>query len=255
MKNKGIFILNKKEGKTPLEALESFRRKNKIHKDVKMTYAGRLDPLVSGLLVILAGNIRKEKDKYLGLSKEYYFTILFGFSTDTYDILGKVVRQNLTASLNKKELERKIKQNLRHFTGKFKQKYPLYSSKTIAGKPLFSYGRLGLPVERPEREAYVKSFKFFKLRKISSKKFLENIERRVSKVNGDFRQKEIIKIWQRFLRKKPKQKFFIASLHIKCSSGTYVRAVANDLGERIGVPSLALTIKRTKIGKWGKISA
>ena len=58
---KKIIVINKKEGETPLEALEDFRRKNKEYKDVKMTYAGRLDPLVSGLLLVLAGDEVREK--------------------------------------------------------------------------------------------------------------------------------------------------------------------------------------------------
>ncbi|MDQ3244755.1 MAG: tRNA pseudouridine(55) synthase TruB, partial [bacterium] len=87
---KSFYLLNKKEGETPLEALESFRVKAKIGKEVKMTYAGRLDPMASGLLIILAGEECKNKEKYLRLDKEYNFEVLFGFATDTYDILGKV---------------------------------------------------------------------------------------------------------------------------------------------------------------------
>jgi tRNA U55 pseudouridine synthase TruB len=50
-----IIVLNKKEGETPLEALSLFRSTHKSFKDVPMTYAGRLDPMASGLLVILIG--------------------------------------------------------------------------------------------------------------------------------------------------------------------------------------------------------
>src|SRR5258708_6784437 len=114
---KKILLLHKKEGETPLEALENFRAKHKAYKNASMTYAGRLDPLVSGLLLILAGDATKEKEKYLGLSKEYKFSALFGFATDTYDILGKVVRQDLTI-FKQKDLEKKIKKNLKFFIGK-----------------------------------------------------------------------------------------------------------------------------------------
>ena len=91
---KKILILHKKEGETPLEALNVFRFKNKKYKDVKMTYAGRLDTLVSGLLLVLTGDTVKEKEKYLKLNKEYEFKILFGFATDTYDVLGKVTKKS-----------------------------------------------------------------------------------------------------------------------------------------------------------------
>ena len=53
-----------------------------------MTYAGRLDPMASGLLIVLAGEETKNKEKYLNLDKEYLFEVLFGFKTVTYDFLG-----------------------------------------------------------------------------------------------------------------------------------------------------------------------
>ncbi len=253
---KKILLLNKKEGETPLEALESFRKKNKEYKDAKMTYAGRLDPLASGLLLVLAGDAVHEKEKYLKLSKEYKFSILFGFSTDTYDILGKVQHSYILENVGMSELEQKIKKNLKFFTGKFMQSYPMYSSKTVDGKPLFSYARAGKKVKNPEHEVNVKSLKFFGIEKISRKKLLENIERRIAKVKGDFRQKEILKIWRKNLSVQHSglnRGFFVADFHIKCGSGTYVRAIADSLGEKIGVPALALSIKRTKIGKWSRI--
>ncbi|KKR79021.1 MAG: tRNA pseudouridine synthase B [Candidatus Nomurabacteria bacterium GW2011_GWA2_40_9] len=93
--NKNIILLNKKEGETPLSALSLFRDKHKIYKDIPMTYAGRLDPMASGLLIILAGEECKNKEKYLNLDKEYEFEILFGFQTDTYDILGKITKTHM----------------------------------------------------------------------------------------------------------------------------------------------------------------
>lgn len=246
-----FFLLYKKEGETPLESLEAFRRKNKSYKDAKMTYAGRLDPMASGLLLILAGEETKNKEKYLNLDKEYEFQILFGFATDTYDILGKITstpRQRLGAKM---ELEKEIKKNLKFFTGKFIQKYPMYSSKTVGGKQLFEYARKGEKVKIPTREVRVKSLKFIKSRTIPSAKLLANVEKRIKKVKGDFRQREILTMWRQYLRTST-LKFTVADFKIKCSSGTYVRGIANGLGEKIKVPTLAFSIKRTKIGKWSK---
>ncbi len=244
---RNVIILNKKEGETPLEALEFFRSKHEAYKELKMTYAGRLDPMASGLLLILAGEETKNKEKYLGLDKEYRFEVLFGFATDTYDILGKVVSQT-NDNLKKSDIEKLIKQNLKHFKGKFTQAYPMYSSKTVKGKQLLEYARSGEEVEIPSRDVFVKKLQFLKLRKIGNKKLLDNIEKRIKKVKGDFRQKEILKIWQKELKKE--QSLYIGSFTITCSSGTYVRGIANTLGEKINIPALAFSIKRTKIGKW-----
>lgn len=248
---KKIILINKKEGETPLEALEVFRKKNSEYKDrekIRMTYAGRLDPMARGLMIVLSGDETHNKDKYLKLGKEYEFEILFGFATDTYDILGKVVASK-HFQIDKRDLEKLIKRDLKQFTGKFIQRYPVYSSKTVKGKQLFEYARAGEDVELPQREVQVSNLKFLKLRKINSKKLLQNIEKRVKKVKGDFRQKEILKIWQKDLAKNPSS-FFIGSFKIKCSSGTYVRGIANSLGENMGIPALALFIKRTKIGNY-----
>ncbi|MEK7459497.1 MAG: hypothetical protein AAB636_00330 [Patescibacteria group bacterium] len=255
-----IIFLNKKEGETPLEALEVFRIKNKSYKDVSMTYAGRLDPLASGLLLILAGEEVNQKQKYLALDKEYEFEILFGFTTDTYDILGVVNNSTILTNYRIDNLEKEIKENLKYFTGKFVQRYPMYSSKTVKGKPLFVYARDGIDVKVPQKEVNVKSLKFIKLRKITSKNLFKNIEKRILKVTGDFRQEEILKIWKKELtiRISPQGKalrsYYVASFKIKCESGTYVRSIANSLGKKINIPTLAYSIKRTKIGEYGIIN-
>ena len=212
-----------------------------------MTYAGRLDPMASGVLVILAGDEIRNKEKYLALDKEYNFSILFGFSTDTYDILGKVCKSEYI-NLSKKELVIKIEDNLKYFKGQIKQKYPIYSSKPVNGKPLFSYARNGEGVEIPEREIFVKKISLIKTRKISNKALFLNIKKRIAKVKGDFRQKEILKLWQASLKKS--QSYYVVDFKIICGSGTYVRAISNSLGEKIKIPSLAFSIKRTKIGKF-----
>ena len=246
---KKIIILNKKEGKTPLETLEFFRQKHKKYKNISLTYAGRLDPMASGVLVILAGEETKNKDKYLALEKEYEFEILFGVSTDTYDILGKIKAFENKIFL-KEKIIKNIKNNLKYFVGRFKQEYPLYSSKTVSGKPLFVYARAGEEPEIPSKEVSVRNLKFIKIRKVSKLKLLNKIKSRIKKVQGDFRQKEIIKIWQEKIISNEQDNFFIASFKIKCSSGTYVRGIADSLGEKMHIPALAFSIKRTKVGKY-----
>ncbi|MCX6747628.1 MAG: hypothetical protein NTW98_01630 [Candidatus Nomurabacteria bacterium] len=243
-------MLKKKEGETPLGALSLFRNKHKAYKDMSMTYAGRLDPMASGLLLILVGEECKDKDKYLALDKEYEFEVLFGFATDTYDILGKITKLG-RQDLLQRDFEKHIKINLKYFSGKFIQKYPIYSSKTVKGKALFEYGRAGESVEAPEREVNVKSLKYLNIRKISSKKLLETIEKRIKKVDGDFRQAEILQIWHKELNAQVLP-LSVASFKISCTSGTYVRGIANSFGEKLGIPAVAYSIKRTKIGKWSK---
>lgn len=249
---KKFYLINKKEGETPLQALEVFRRKNKNLKNTKLAYAGRLDPMAEGLLLVLVGEEVKNKEKYLALAKEYEFKILFGFATDTYDILGKVTNSTMGAGFGMKELEKKIKENLKYFRGEFTQKYPPYSSKTVKGKPLFEYARRGKKVKLPSRKIFIKELKLLKLNTIASKTLLADIEKRIKKVKGDFRQKAILETWIKYLGTST-NRYNIASFKIKCTTGTYVRSIANSLGAKMKIPALALSIKRTKIGKWGKL--
>lgn len=242
-----VIVLNKKEGETPLQALEFFRTKHKEYKDLKMTYAGRLDPMAEGVLVILAGEEIKNKERYLNLDKEYNFEILFGFATDTYDILGKVTNRG-NIIVKKEELEKIIQKELKKFKGKLIQKYPVYSSKTVSGKQLFQYAREGEIVEIPEREIDVKKINLIKIKKIKGDALKNKIHKRIGYVAGDFRQKEILKIWDKNIN--IQDCYFVASLNIKCGSGTYVRGIVNSLGENINIPALAWSIKRTKVGKY-----
>ena len=247
----------KQEGETPLEALERFRQKHKSYQGVKMTYAGRLDPMASGILVVLAGEETKNKEKYLRLNKEYEFEVLFGFATDTYDILGKVTRSNILTNVRtiegKKNLEKRIKKEMKYFRGKFIQAYPAYSSKTVNGKHLFQYAREGEEVASPVREVEVKKIELLKIRTMGSKHLLANIAKRIKKIRGDFRQKEILEIWRKKLAHDD-GKYFLASFRIKCGSGTYVRSISHNLGQQMGIPALAYSIRRTKVGKFGRMS-
>ena len=85
---KNVYRVHKEWGETPLVCLERLRATEGIDANVPMTYAGRLDPAAEGELIILVGEECKNKDAYSGLSKTYVAEILFGVSTDTYDLLG-----------------------------------------------------------------------------------------------------------------------------------------------------------------------
>ncbi|MCF7834199.1 MAG: hypothetical protein K9L98_02960 [Candidatus Pacebacteria bacterium] len=244
-----LAVINKKEGETPLEALEHFRKKQKISLDVPITYAGRLDPMAKGLLILLLGQKTKEKEKYLKLEKEYQFEVLFGFSTDTYDVLGKVTKIQ-EINLTTKDLKEKIEKILGSFLGKSIQKYPIYSSRTVKGKPLFSYARKGEKVEIPTKEIFIKKINLKKIQKISKTALRKNVCTRIHKVSGDFRQAEILDVWRKSINQNKSKYYLKASFFVQISSGGYVRSLAKELGDKINIPSLAFSIKRTKIGKW-----
>ncbi|HEX9805051.1 MAG TPA: hypothetical protein VGA67_05190, partial [Candidatus Dojkabacteria bacterium] len=129
-----ILQIDKRVGETPLEAIEKFRENHPEYEDVKMAYAGRLDPMASGLLLVLIGEECRKRDQYQNLDKVYEFEIILGIETDSLDILGLITKNSL--QYRKSEILPQLERIVAKFPKKFKQKYPLYSSKTINGKPL-----------------------------------------------------------------------------------------------------------------------
>jgi tRNA U55 pseudouridine synthase TruB len=83
-----VFGLYKPAGWTPLQALLELKRVRPELADIPLTYAGRLDPMAEGLLLVLGGEKVHEKDTYLGLDKTYTVTALLGIETDSFDLLG-----------------------------------------------------------------------------------------------------------------------------------------------------------------------
>jgi tRNA U55 pseudouridine synthase TruB len=92
----GIFPVQKERGETLAVLLERFRSEYTLDDTTKLTYAGRLDPMAEGLVLVLAGESRFQKDTLLGLAKEYEIEVLFGIATDTLDPLGVITETNIT---------------------------------------------------------------------------------------------------------------------------------------------------------------
>lgn len=245
--NSQVVTLFKKIGQTPLDVINILKQTRPEFRDQKIAYAGRLDPMAEGLLIILVGDACKNRKFYERLPKTYEFEVLFGIETDTYDILGKIVSQT-ELNLSKSG----IIQNISHFLGKHEQPYPPFSSPRVNGRPLFYWAREGKlnSIKIPKKNIKIYSFELNNLKKVSKVKLKDTILKKLSKVTGDFRQGEIIKAWKKYFEETNQTKFQIASFTIKCSSGTYVRSIAHELGKKLESDALALSIKRTKIGDY-----
>jgi tRNA pseudouridine55 synthase len=245
-----IRTVYKKRGETPLEALEHLRLTENIAPEVSMTYAGRLDPMAEGLMIILVGDACKEenKKKYLGLDKAYEVEILVGFDTDTHDLLGLV--QNMKTDVDQKEILEKVQNEMQKWVGEFEQTYPLYSSKTVSGKQLFTYGQSGEEVKLPTHIVRVDSLTYMSSRTIESEVLENYLDENIRKVTGDFRQSEILQTWHEKLDSVQKQAFLIIKLEVVCGAGMYVRQLVHDIGKKIGTPLLMFSLKRTRVGNY-----
>jgi tRNA pseudouridine(55) synthase len=237
----------KKLGQTPLELINELKSSNHELKDKKMSYAGRLDPMAVGEMMILVGDKENQnRKKYLNYDKTYEANILFGFSTDTGDLLGLIQDYSNVKQLDSIDLKKALK--------KIKQikkiKYPDFSSKVVDGKPLFEWKKIGQidQIEIPERDIKIKKIKLLETSKINSEDLLNYISYSIKEVNGDFRQDEILKNWFNVLDHN-KDDFFVAKIKLKVTSGTYIRSLVNEIADFLENKACLLNLKRVKIHK------
>jgi tRNA pseudouridine55 synthase len=245
---KSVLSVNKPLGMTPLACIERVKKRFPELSDQKIAYAGRLDPMASGVLLLLIGDECKKRDSYQMLPKRYTLTVLFGFETDTYDLLGLITK---TARPDLLSIQEALKSTLSTLKGKHLQSYPPYSSARVQGKPLFYYARHNLlaDITIPQKTISITEVTLDAIDTIASRKLYEEIQARLLTITGDFRQDDIKKGWKNKLEG-GKEQYVTARLSIATSHGAYMRAIAQQLGESLGVPACAYSIVRTHVGEY-----
>ena len=203
--------------------------------------------MAEGLLVVLKGEECRNAKQYYNLEKTYEYSFIVGIGTDTYDSLGKITKIHIP----KKDVTNKVTEAVKTLTQKQNLPYPPYSSKTVNGTPLFEYARKNKikDITLPTKTVHIKRHEITDVKIITTETLTKKIIENIKKVNGDFRQKKILHEWEQ-IKNGEVQQFFA---QIDASSGTYVRSIVHKIGEKIGCPTTATSIQRTKIGTWTKI--
>ena len=248
-------VLEKQVGQTPLQAVEAFKAANSEYAELPMAYAGRLDPMASGQLLVLIGEECKKQEEYHSLDKEYQFEILLGSASDTGDVLGLV---DWGQETNITEVE--LKSVAKSLTGPLSLPYPKFSSRTVKGKPLHMWtleDRLD-EIDIPSADTTVYKLKLTGLRRESVSRIYEDASRKIesiapvteeSKALGrDFRRSEVRVAWRVWLEHHRDLSVQVATLTCVASSGTYMRSLAEEIARRLKVSGLAYSIHRSKIG-------
>ena len=140
----GIIVVNKPKGITSFDVI---RKLKKILKTKKIGHTGTLDPLATGVMLMCVGKATKLASDLEAKDKVYIADFDIGYATDTYDIEGKKIAENII-EVSKENLEQSIKK----FIGNIKQVPPMYSAIKIDGNKLYHLARKGIEVERPERD-------------------------------------------------------------------------------------------------------
>lgn len=143
----GIIVVNKPKGITSFDVI---RKLKKILKTKKIGHTGTLDPLATGVMLVCVGRATKLASDLEAKDKVYIADFDIGYATDTYDIEGKKIAENII-EVSKENLEQSIKK----FIGNIKQVPPMYSAIKIDGNKLYHLARKGIEVERPERNVTI----------------------------------------------------------------------------------------------------
>ena len=204
-----IFLIDKPLTATSFDMVAIVR--NSLNKElglkIKISHAGTLDPLATGVLVILIGRATKAQDLFLKQDKSYSFTIKLGVKTSTADLEGLVVQKKAVPMLSSALIKKTIKQ----FLGKQKQQVPLYSAVQVEGKRLYQYARSNtIPKNIPTKDIEIKKIELIKYSKLKNE----------------------------------------ISLAVSCSSGTYVRTLAEDISAALKTVGHVVNLRRTLSGEF-----
>ncbi|MGV8877379.1 MAG: tRNA pseudouridine(55) synthase TruB [Rhodoglobus sp.] len=181
----------------------------------KIGHAGTLDPMATGLLVLGANNATRLLTYLVGLDKQYVATIRLGASSNTDDAEGELSEPADTARLSAITADA-IDAAVATLTGPIMQRPSSVSAIKVDGRRAYTLVRSGEEVVLAERAVTVSAF-------------------------------DVVAIIR--------DEFIDVQVRIDCTSGTYIRAIARDLGEILGVGGHVTQLRRTRVGPFGVESA
>src|SRR6202050_4985968 len=197
----GALVIDKPRGKTSHDVVDAVRHLAGMR---QVGHLGTLDPLATGVLVLLLGRATRLVQFYSGRRKRYAAGFRFGFSTDTYDSDGEAKEPDAPPALDRTVLEKLATERV----GRFEQMPPSFSAKKIHGRPAYELARKKQVVELKPVE-------------------VEVFEYKLTEIDGP-----------------------IARFVVECSSGTYIRALAHEMGQKLGCGAHLAEISRLAVGEF-----
>ncbi len=211
----GFLLIDKPDGMTSHDVVSRIRR---LTGEKRVGHAGTLDPFATGLLIVGVGRVAtREFSKLVGLDKKYEAEFVLGASSDTDDRTGKVEIRNFKYSnfnlpSNFEFQPSTLTTAIHRLTGPIQQIPCTYSAIKINGKKMYEAARAGKPLEAKPRSVTIYSFELLSIQRPNNS---------------------------------TTQRLFV---RISCSSGTYIRALARDLGVILKTGGYVQELRRTAIG-------
>ncbi|MBU8921612.1 MAG: tRNA pseudouridine(55) synthase TruB [Bacteroidales bacterium] len=197
--NNKVIAVNKSAGLSTFDVIRRFR---KIIRVKKIGHSGTLDPLATGLVLLLTGSATKLSGYLMELPKKYIADIKLGEATDTQDAEGTIVRTGEWENTREED----ITAALAGLAGLRKQTPPMFSALKHRGLPLYALAREGKEVAREPREVNTYSIRLLEC------------------------------------------DLPVFRIEVHCSKGMYVRVLAEEIGDALGVPAHLHRLVRTEIG-------
>lgn len=208
----GVLVIDKPSGLTSHDVVA--RARHILH-ERRIGHTGTLDPFATGVLVVLLGKATRLAQFLSGADKEYDAIIRLGFATDTGDRTGNPI-PGLQLPPNRTWNEPEIEAAMAGLRGDIDQVPPMYSAKKIGGKKLYELARRGESVDRQAIHVCIHEFEAIR-------------------PDGE-------------LVKDNLDGTFDLRARVACSSGTYVRTLAEDFGKRLYVGAHLAELRRTRVG-------
>ena len=214
----------KPRGITSTHVVRSLKRAGGF---ARIGHGGTLDPLAEGVLPILVGPATRMTEHLHGGSKTYLAAVLFGATSTTCDLGGEI-----TDAGSSIPGPWRVRDALRLFRGPITQTPPRYSAVRVAGRRAYRRARAGETVEVPARSVIIHrlraiEFAYWNSRDLASTGRLAGL--------GGGR--------------------LVAALEVVCGTGTYIRALARDLGRSVGSGALLAGLLRSRVGPFDARSA
>lgn len=247
----GIVAINKPIDSSSHDLVDQIRKHLNIR---KVGHIGALDIFADGVMIYLIGKDTKLSNKLVNLDKEYITTIILGIATNTQDTEGEVVEVKTGYKI--KDFP-KAKQVLKSFVGSQKQYVSIYSSVKINGKKLRilmrneSYDKQIIFDEKnnkkvnfiPKKEyTHLKPFSVHIPAKEITIYAIELLEKGDIPIHKMLKFKNYLKPWP------DNQTFPYLKIKVRCSKGTYIRQLAEDIGNQFNMPAMLLSLTRTRVG-------
>lgn len=197
-------------------------------KKLKVGHAGTLDPLATGVMLVCTGRATKRIDELQAQTKEYVATLCIGATTPSFDRERPVDALFPTEHITRE----KVEQTLRQFVGSIQQVPPAYSAVKVDGDRAYDLARRGKDVELKPKTLVIDEIEM-----LDYQEGIDIDPDAATPLHGTAEPSQL-----------PHSAGISVTIRVVCSKGTYIRALARDIGTALGSGAFLTALRRTRVG-------